>query len=102
MAPSPLPRKTKPRPIVAKKVTIAEPAPTQTLPPVPPTPVAEEKEKSEPVRLKVVEDLVTPKQPEPPVSRKLTVMSELWKKAHAKGIKGYNRMTRQQIEALLV
>ena len=50
-------------------------------------------------RLKVIADALNP--PQETKSRKSTVMSVLWKQAKDKGVTGYNRMTRAQLEAAI-
>ena len=102
-----MPEPPKSAPPKAPKAPKATKAPKEAPPPAPAP------------RLQVIHDLVKaepksdapepapepkaeePKPEAPARPKKTTVMSELWKQAKSQGMKGYNKMTRAQLESAL-
>jgi len=99
-----------------KKVTIAAPTVAAVELPKEPKPVEQSKEpkpvvsiapvvpeiESEPPpRLRVIHRLLSKASPDVVKPKRVTAMSELWKQAQSKGIKGYNKMKKVDLEKLL-
>jgi len=111
-APAPVPEV-----VVKKKRAVAPPSVVATPEPKPePKPKPVPKPKAEAVvhvapvveeepapRLRVIHRLLSKPNPEDaaPKPKRVTAMSELWKQANAKGITGYNRMKKVDLEKAL-
>jgi len=111
------PRVSAPVAEVVKKKVVAPPSVVATPEPKPePKPKPTPKPKAEAVvhvapvveeepapRLRVIHRLLSKPNPEDaaPKPKRVTAMSELWKQANAKGITGYNRMKKVDLEKAL-
>ena len=85
-----------PKPVEQPK----EPKPAEK-PEVPIAPVVSEIESEPPPRLRVIHRLLSKASPDVVKPKRVTAMSELWKQAQSKGIKGYNKMKKVDLEKLL-
>ena len=110
-APAPVPEAVVKKRAVAPPSVVATPEPKPEPKPKPaPKPKAEAVVHVTPIveeepapRLRVIHRLLSKPNPEDavPKPKRVTAMSELWKQANAKGITGYNRMKKVDLEKAL-